>query len=96
MIIAATAALLGFGLGFRMGMFGLIAASILLAAGLLAGLSLASGFGAALPQTAGALAAFQLASFASMAIRHGRFATTAGRPEAARRAKRPSGRAAVH
>jgi hypothetical protein len=47
-----------------------------------------------LPQAAGAVAAFQLASFASMAIRHGRFAAMPGR-RASRAAERPSGRAAL-
>lgn len=91
MFIAATTALLGFGLGFRMGMFGLIAASILLASGLIAALSVGSGFAAALPQVAGALAAFQLASFVSMALRHGRFAAAPGRTAVVRKPGRAGG-----
>jgi hypothetical protein len=71
MLIVATA-LAGFGLGLRIGMFGLIAASLALAISLPLGLVLVAGVGLsqAAITTGLALAAFELASFASMLARH--------------------------
>ena len=75
MVSIGIVALLGLGLGLRVGMFGLLLATLVVAIAVPGVMMLVTGetLGSVLPTAAAALAAFEVASLAAMFVRHGVF-----------------------